>query len=426
MHHNAYNLIEGVKCYSIYPSEKQSPHPDPLIEVHKLSHSIPICESNSPVSTYRWHTFSDDEFEAYQKKLEDAVYKQMDEAEKKEGTHFKLAVAHHTFVNPLVMRNVIQRRIKEGKPPVALASFAHGTALRMYLHEMDDNLPEEFPMRFLPMVKDSKIFDPSDKTSVDICYVISQQQRDTFLGIFSSFSPDRIILSPNGVNQQIFHPIEGCMIANVLKEFKSVHYEGSPRSSAQIDGSKYDHVVVLVCRFAESKRIPSLLYAASGYENDLSGKVATLIVGTGPLGIQKQLQDLAYDELKLEHTYFLGPQQQPALAKLYTIASIGAFPFHNEAFGMVFVECMACGTPVIGANSGGPIDFVDDSVGILVPETDDIKALSKSVNNAVQKSIKENWKKTHYKACIDLVDNRYSIKKQVGDLLAETRKQLKI
>ena len=426
MHHNAYNLIEGVKCYSIYPSEKQTPHPDPQVKVLKLNHPIPICESASPVSTYRWHSFSDDEFETYKKNMEDAVYKQMDEAEKKEGTHFKLAVAHHTFLNPLVMRNVIQRRIKEGKPPTALACFAHGTALRMYLHEIDEKLPEEFPMRFLPMVKESKIFDPSDKTAVEICYVISQQQVDTFLGIFSSFSPDRIVLSPNGVNQQIFHRLEGCTIANVLKEFKSVHYEGSPRTSVQIDGSKYDHVVVLVCRFADSKRIPSLLYAASTYEKDLSSKVATLIVGTGPLAIQKQLQDLAYNELKLEHTYFLGPQPQPVLAKLYTVASIGAFPFHNEAFGMVFVECMACGTPVIGANSGGPIDFVDDTVGILVPETDDIKALGKSVNDAVQKAIKENWKVTHSKACINLVESLYSIKKQVGDLLDETRKQLKI
>ena len=129
--------------------------------------------------------------------------------------------------------------------------------------------------------------------------------------------------------------------------FKLVHYEGSPWSSAQTDGLKYDHVVVPVCRFAKTKRIPSLLSTASGYEKDLSGKIVTLIVGTGL--IQKQLQDLAYDKLKLEHTYFLGPQQQPALAKLYKIASIGAFPFHNEAFGM---ECMACGT------MGGPIDLL--------------------------------------------------------------------
>ena len=426
MHHNGYHLLEGVKCYSIYPSQKQTPHPDPQIEVLKLDHPIPICESASPVSSYRWHSFSDEEFKAYQTRLEEAVYKQMDEAEKIEGAHFSLAIGHHTFLNPLILRNVIQRRIKEGKPSTALASFAHGTGLRMYMHELDDNLPDEFPLRFLPMIKDSKLFGPTnDEAAVQMCIVVSQQQVDTFLKVFPTFPKEKIVISPLGINQAVFHPIDGCTIENTLAEFPSVHYEGSQRSPVQIDGSKYDHVVVMVCKFAESKRIPSLLYAAKTYESKLS-RVATIIVGTGPLPIQKQLQDLAYDELNLQHTYFLGPQPQSALAKLFTIASVGAFPFQDEAFGMVFVECMACGTPVIGSDSGGPKDFVDDSVGVLLPETDDIHALGASLNEAVQKAINENWKNTHSKACLDIVESRFSIKKQVSDLVETAKRQLKI
>ena len=425
MHHNGYHLLEGVKCYSIYPSQNQTPHPDPQVEVFKLNHPIPVCESSSPVSSYRWHSFSDEEFKTYKNRLEEAVYKQMDAAEKKEGTHFSLAIAHHTFLNPLVLRNVIQRRIKEGKPSTALASFSHGTGLRMYMHELDGNL-DEFPLRFLPMIKESQIFDPSnDKTAVQMCIVVSQQQVETFLKIFPSFPKERIVISPIGINQVVFHPIEGCTIENTLSEFSSVHYEGSPRTPVQIDGSKYDHAVIVVCKFAESKRIPSVLHAAKIYESKLS-RVATLIVGTGPLPMQKQLQDLAYDELHLQHTYFLGPQPQSVLAKLFTIASVGAFPFHNEAFGMVFVECMACGTPVIGTNSGGPKDFVDDSVGVLLPETDDINALGSSVSDAVQKAITEDWKKTCYKACLDLVEKRFSVKKQVADLVEVVQKQLGI
>ena len=53
----------------------------------------------------------------------------------------------------------IQCRIKEGKPLTALVFFAHGTGLRMYVHELDDNLQDEFPLRFLPMIKDAKLFD---------------------------------------------------------------------------------------------------------------------------------------------------------------------------------------------------------------------------------------------------------------------------
>ena len=39
----------------------------------KLSHQIPICESASPVSSYRWHSMSEEEFRSYRERLEAAV-----------------------------------------------------------------------------------------------------------------------------------------------------------------------------------------------------------------------------------------------------------------------------------------------------------------------------------------------------------------
>merc|ERR1719414_2277378 len=48
--HQTFNSMPGVKCYSIFPSKKQtdpSPEPDyvPTFKVFKLDHDIPICES---------------------------------------------------------------------------------------------------------------------------------------------------------------------------------------------------------------------------------------------------------------------------------------------------------------------------------------------------------------------------------------------
>ena len=40
------------------------------------------------------------------------------------------------------------------------------------------------------------------------------------------------------------------------------------------------------------------------------------------------------------------------------------------------LQCMSCGTPVIGADSGGPRDFVSEDVGRLVPESSVSNALS--------------------------------------------------
>ena len=49
-----------------------------------------------------------------------------------------------------------------------------------------------------------------------------------------------------------------------------------------------------------------------------------------------------------------------------------------EAFGMVIAEAMACGLPVISTDSGGPVDFMDDQCGRIVP-VEDVEMLSKTI-----------------------------------------------
>merc|ERR1719230_2561591 len=103
--------------------------------------------------------------------------------------------------------------------------------------------------------------------------------------------------------------------------------------------------------------------------------MATLCVGTGPEEEIKKLTDLC-EKLALKNSFLLGARGQDILAELYTVADLGCFPSYKEPFGLVFVECMACKTPVIGANSGGPVDFVSKAVGELVPEPPETKDLS--------------------------------------------------
>merc|ERR1719401_2457445 len=102
--------------------------------------------------------------------------------------------------------------------------------------------------------------------------------------------------------------------------------------------------------------------------------------------------------LGLKSTFLLGARGQDLLAEMYTVASLGCFPSFKEPFGLVFVECMACKTPVVGANSGGPKDFVTAEVGELVPdppETTDLSTvaagvvtLSKTLNEAITRALK--------------------------------------
>ena len=140
------------------------------------------------------------------------------------------------------------------------------------------------------------------------------------------------------------------------------------------------------------------------------------MIGSGPHEAQVQMHDLAA-ELGLRRTYFLGPRPQDELTTLFNCADVGCFPSYREPFGLVFIECMACGTPVIGADSGGPRDFVTPEVGMLVPETDDRHELAASLAAAVDHAIDEDWKQTKGPVAQVYVKEKFSVTKQVADLL---------
>tara|TARA_R110002050_G_scaffold14490_1_gene45558 strand:+ start:518 stop:778 length:261 start_codon:yes stop_codon:yes gene_type:complete len=58
---------------------------------------------------------SEKEFVSYRERLEGEVYDFMKRAEEERGVDFSVAIAHHTFLNPIVMRNVLKTREAEGR-----------------------------------------------------------------------------------------------------------------------------------------------------------------------------------------------------------------------------------------------------------------------------------------------------------------------
>ena len=419
-HHNAYNSLPGTKSYSIYPSKTQRFEQED-VRVFALDHDIPICESISPVSSYRWHGMSEAEVSAYRARLTAEVSTWMDHIETRTGDRFQLAIAHHTFLNPVVMRDVIRSRLENGRPGMPLLCFAHGTALKMYANERRGDQPDEFPLRFLPMIERERIFSYGDPAgTIDLAAAISTQQIDALVDMFPDFPRERVILSPNGYNQAIFQPKAGPKGAltdrkRLLTDFETQPYQGSSQPVRRIDGD-FDAVVVFCGKFADWKRLDALLHAASIYERS-SVRIATLIVGSGPHEDQVRMQDLALDQLGLKRTFFLGPRGQDELALLFSAADVGCFPSKNEPFGLVFIECMASGTPVIGVNSGGPRDFVTDAVGTLVPETDDKAALAASLAEAIGLAVKDQWKTSKGPEAAMLAKRDFSVVAQVQALL---------
>lgn len=79
-------------------------------------------------------------------------------------------------------------------------------------------------------------------------------------------------------------------------------------------------------------------------------------------------------------------QNQHELAVLYSAADIFVNPTREEVLGMVNVEALACGTPVITFNSGGSPECIDETCGVVV-ERDDVDAMESEIKGLCQNNV---------------------------------------
>jgi glycosyltransferase involved in cell wall biosynthesis len=98
------------------------------------------------------------------------------------------------------------------------------------------------------------------------------------------------------------------------------------------------------------------------------------------------------------------------------VADLGVFPTKFEAFGLVFLECIACGTPVIGTAAGGPLEFVDASVGELVFDHESNEDFALALGETISRSLLENWKPQRREAALRVASG-YTLTVQCESML---------
>lgn len=135
-------------------------------------------------------------------------------------------------------------------------------------------------------------------------------------------------------------------------------------------------VLLTVARLAASERykgIETVFHAMPRVLRTVSDVFYT-VVGDGD--DRPRLERLAMDLGIANHVNFIGPKFGEDLAECYSACDVFVMPSSGEGFGLVFLEAMAFGKPVIGGNHGGTPDVVVDGVTGFLVEYGDVETLA--------------------------------------------------
>lgn len=189
---------------------------------------------------------------------------------------------------------------------------------------------------------------------------------------------DRIVAISDGVRQYLVREMKVAEGKIVL-----IHNPVDIRRIQELSREQVDdpwlhesdrRVVLWVGRMATVKGLEYLIGAFERVIKEIDARL--VLVGEGPL--ENAIRELVRQKALQEKVRFAGFQSNPY--RYMARSSVFAFPSLSEGFGMVLVESMACGLPVVAANCvAGPSEvLLNGKCGILVPVADE-KALARAI-----------------------------------------------
>jgi glycosyltransferase involved in cell wall biosynthesis len=157
-----------------------------------------------------------------------------------------------------------------------------------------------------------------------------------------------LIVIPNGVNGSLFTlPPDG-----FHRKPGQIIFAGAVRPVKGVD------ILLQALRILTAKgRATNLIVVGEAFYGKYREEEARLRQMVSTLGLDSRVS-------------FIGKQLPAELARSIQQSSLLVLPSRMESFGMVLVEALACGTPVVSTRSGGPEDIVNDKVGVLAPVED--------------------------------------------------------
>lgn len=146
------------------------------------------------------------------------------------------------------------------------------------------------------------------------------------------------------------------------------------QARGKLNLSLQDQVILYVGRFDPRKGIETLVQAVGKLRaEDPDAPLRLMIVGGSEPGQSDGLERLRIEGIVQalgiqDCTVFAGRVGHDQLPLFYTAADVCVIPSHYEPFGLVAIEAMACGTPVVASDVGGlKFTVIPEETGLLVP-----------------------------------------------------------
>ncbi|MPZ65345.1 MAG: glycogen synthase [Pseudonocardiaceae bacterium] len=184
----------------------------------------------------------------------------------------------------------------------------------------------------------------------DAVIAVSEGMRADVLDCYPSLRPERVHVVRNGIDPALYHPVE----------------QTSELERLGVDPAR--PIVAFVGRITRQKGIEHLLVAAHAMD-----PAAQLLLCAGAPDTPEIAAETrrAVDELSAARPGVFWVQQMlpvETVRQVLSAATVFACPSVYEPLGIVNLEAMACGTPVVASDVGGISEVVDDPVtGLLVP-----------------------------------------------------------
>jgi glycosyltransferase involved in cell wall biosynthesis len=205
--------------------------------------------------------------------------------------------------------------------------------------------------------------------------------------------PQRCVVAPNGFDPATFAPREIDRAAHWRRHlvdeprgWRPGGDEGSVRYTAeQVDSIARGTVLVSVGRFTEVKRTSLLVRAFAGARQRFSAPASLVLLGGYPGEWEREHPYETVQAAGARDVFLAGWHAQPQIPDFLSAADALVLASVHEQFGLVLVEGMACGLPVIAVDRYGPAAIVDPGETGWLVEPDDEATLADALVDVVNR-----------------------------------------